>query len=95
MKRRPNKSQPTVAARRARRLRSSRANFERVMQELTTASAPRHTVDPFVERLRQCPEAFRAGEIIGKIFDTLKYGADDCDGGERYLPPAGVVLPLF
>jgi hypothetical protein len=49
--------------------------------------------DPIMEQLRQCPEAFKAGEILGKAFDALKYAPDGGEIGDRYLPPAGVVLP--
>ena len=67
--------------------------FTRVMRELEAAgSCPR--IDPFVERLKQCPDAFIAGEMVGKMFDALKYSGDDSEGDERYLPPAGVVMPL-
>jgi predicted NAD/FAD-binding protein len=49
--------------------------------------------DPLMEQLRQCPEAFKVGEILGKAFDSLKYAQDGGEIGDRYLPPAGVVLP--
>lgn len=91
MIRQRNKTKATVAARRGRK--SSRASFEIVMRELSSATAPGETVDPLMERLRQCPEAFKAGELLAKAFDTLKYAADECDS--RYLPPAGTVMPLF
>jgi hypothetical protein len=48
--------------------------------------------DPIQEKLRTCPEAFRAGELIQKLFDTLKYRQEEL-GNERYLPPAGAVMP--
>jgi hypothetical protein len=46
-----------------------------------------------MEQLKQCPEAFKVGEILGKAFDSLKYAQDGKDLGDRYLPPAGVVIP--
>jgi hypothetical protein len=49
--------------------------------------------DPIMEQLRQCPEAFKVGEILGKAFDAIKYAQDGDEIGDRYLPPAGVVLP--
>jgi hypothetical protein len=49
--------------------------------------------DPIMEQLKQCPEAFKVGEILGKAFDALKYAQDGGEIGDRYLPPAGVVLP--
>ena len=48
--------------------------------------------DPIVEQLKRCPEAYRAGELVGKMFDRLKY-RDETDAAERLLPPAGVVIP--
>jgi hypothetical protein len=46
-----------------------------------------------VEQLKQCPEAFKVGEILGKAFDSLKYAQDGAELGDRYLPPAGTVIP--
>jgi len=46
-----------------------------------------------MEQLKQCPEAFKVGEILGKAFDSLKYAQDGSEIGERYLPPNGVVIP--
>ena len=83
---------PPVAASRASRRRSHRDGFTRVMRELEEASATGPHMGPILERLKQCPEAFTAGEMVGKIFNALKYGEDEDD--ERYLPPAGVVMPL-
>jgi len=73
---------------------SELATFARVMRELEGASGSGARIDPFVERLRQCPEAFTAGEMVGKMFKALQHGEDDSEGEERYLPPAGVVMPL-
>lgn len=52
-----------------------------------------NTNDPIVEQLQQCPEAFQVGEILGKAFDSLKYARDGGELGDRYLPPAGTVIP--
>ncbi len=49
--------------------------------------------DPIMEQLKQCPEAFKVGEILGKAFDSLKYAQDGSELGDRYLPPADVVIP--
>jgi hypothetical protein len=69
-------------------------NAERVLRALEQA---RHglanTNDPILEQLRQCPEAFKVGEILGKAFDSLKYAQDGAEVADRYLPPAGTVLP--
>ncbi len=90
VKRRSSSYQPVAAKCR----RPNCDNFTRVMRELEAARGSGARIDPFVERLRQCPEAFTAGEMVGKMFDALKYGGDDSDAAERYLPPAGVVMPL-
>jgi hypothetical protein len=67
---------------------------ERVLRALEEA---RHgcanTTDPIMEHLKQCPEALQVGEILDKAFDTLKYAQDGSEVGDRYLPPAGVVIP--
>ncbi len=89
MTRRTRRSRTAVAARRNRRRPSRRARFARVMRELERASTTGKFVDPLVERLRQCPDTFRAGEMLGKMFD------EDSEGDERYLPPPGIAMPLF
>ena len=48
--------------------------------------------DPIEEQLRRCPDAFKAGELVGKMCDQNKYGRNDTVG-ERILPPAGAVMP--
>jgi len=71
-------------------------NARRVLRALEEA---RHnhanTNDPIMEQLKQCPEAFRVGEILGKAFDSLKYAQDGDEFGDRYLPPGGAVIPPF
>ena len=67
---------------------------KRVLRALEEATHGRvNTSDPIMEQLRQCPEAFKVGEILGKAFDSLKYAQDGGELGDRYLPPAGVVIP--
>ena len=70
------------------------SEFQRVTHELeaVTRENPRQA-DPIVEQLRQCPEAFKAGEMIGKMLDSLKYSQDNDAVGDRSLPPAGAVVP--
>jgi predicted NAD/FAD-binding protein len=66
----------------------------RVVRALKEAMHGRvKTNDPIMERLRQCPETFKVGEILGKAFDSLKYAQDGSELGDRYLPPSGVVIP--
>lgn len=83
-----------AAVRRTLRRSSHRDAYARVMRELKMVGSTRPHPDPIVERLQQCPEAFNAGEMVGKMFDALKYSQDGSEGEERYLPPAGVVMPL-
>ena len=67
---------------------------KRVLRALEEAAHGRtNTNDPIMEQLKQCPEAFKVGEILGKAFDSLKYVQDGGELGDRYLPPAGTVIP--
>ena len=67
---------------------------KRVLRALEEARHGRvNTSDPLSEQLKQCPEAFKVGEILGKAFDSLKYAQDGSEIGDRYLPPSGVVIP--
>ena len=63
----------------------------RALERVTHGRAS--TNDPIMERLKQCPEAFKVGEILGKAFDSFKYAHDGAELGDRYLPPAGTVIP--
>lgn len=66
---------------------------ERVMRELDALLTDSDgQKDPIGEQLRQCPEAFKAGELVGKLFDTLKYDGND-PREARFSPPAGALLP--
>lgn len=62
-----------------------------LLEEATHSRA--NTNDPIMEQLKQCPEAFKVGEILGKAFDSLKYAQDGSEIRARYLPPAGTVIP--
>ena len=67
---------------------------KRVLRALKQASHGRVNASaPIMEQLKQCPEAFKVGEVLGKAFDSLKYAQDGSEIGERYLPPSGVVIP--
>ena len=84
-----NRREPGTSSRRA-----IDKGAERVVRALKEARHGRvNTNDPIMEQLKQCPEAFKVGEILGKAFDPLKYGQDGAELGDRYLPPAGSVLP--
>lgn len=83
-----------IARRRVARRTSGNNRFARVMLALESVSSAPSFTDPIVEQLQQCPEALKAGEMVGKMFDTLKYDRDDSEGGDRLLPPAGLVMPL-
>lgn len=83
-----------AAKRRVGRRHSDRESFKRVMRELAQVSGTRQCVDPFVEKLNQCPEAFTAGEMVARMFDVVKYRSEESPADDRLLPPAGVVFPL-
>ena len=51
--------------------------------------------DPILEQLKQCPEAFKVGEILGKTFDRLKYDRDGAESRNRLFPPNGTIVPPF
>jgi hypothetical protein len=87
------KPKHSIAASRATARPVDPEEFKRVMQELESACRNNRQADPIVEQLKQCPDAFKAGEMVGKMFDSIKYGKDEHQGEERYLPPAGVVMP--
>jgi hypothetical protein len=78
-------------------LATRRANDEdakRVLRALEDAThGGANTNDPIMERLRQCPEAFKVGEILGKAFESVKYAQDGSEFRDRYLPPSGAVIP--
>lgn len=65
------------------------------MHILTDAVQADRTVDPILEKLRRCPEAFKVGEILGKAFDSLKYRQEEVVDGDRFFPPPGAILPPF
>jgi len=48
---------------------------------------------PIEEQLQQCPEAFSAGEFLERALNSLKYGRDEVSQNERWLPPAGAIIP--
>lgn len=63
------------------------------MHALAAVSTKARETDPLLERLRKCPDTFAAGEMLARMFDTLKYDIEQTED-ERLLPPAGVILPL-
>ena len=74
--------------------RTTAEDAKRVIRALEETTRGRvNTSDPIMEQLRQCPEAFKVGEILGKAFDSLKYAQDGSELGDRHLPPSGVVIP--
>ena len=79
-----------------RNCRGRSAETMRVMQELAEAARSGAKVtDPIMEKLRQCPEAFKVGEILGKAFDSLKYRQEEVIDGDRIMPPPGTIIPPF
>jgi hypothetical protein len=80
------------AAKPCRRVKREGAQRVTAALEAVLSSATKIR-DPIMEQLKQCPEAFKVGEILGKAFDSLKYAQDGDEIGDRYLPPSGVVIP--
>jgi hypothetical protein len=69
---------------------------KRVMRRLADAARRGAKVtEPILEKLRQCPEAFKVGEILGKAFDSLKYSQEEVVEGDRLMPPPGTIIPPF
>jgi hypothetical protein len=67
---------------------------EHVAHALDLVLQDSHTqTNPIEEQLRQCPEAFKAGELFERALNSLKYGNDEVSQAERWLPPAGAVMP--
>ena len=79
---------------RIRNCRHSRSEPEGVMRALEGAMrSDNHSTDPILEQLKQCPEAFKVGEILGKAFDSLKYGQEGEAVEDRLLPSPGAIVP--
>lgn len=66
----------------------------RVLEAITATDAPTH-IDHLLEQVEQCPEAFQAGELIEKMFESTKPAFGETSAENRLLPPPGVVLPLI
>ncbi len=49
--------------------------------------------NPIEEQLRECPEAFKAGELLERALSSLKDGQEQVSQDERWLPPSGAVMP--
>jgi hypothetical protein len=47
-------------------------------------------IDPVVEQLKQCPEAFTVGQVVERLFQRI-----DSEDNNRILPPAGTVMSPF
>ena len=79
----------------SRSRRTITEDAKRVLRALEEATHGRaNTNDPIMEQLKQCPEAFKVGEILGKAFDSLKYAQGRRRDSETdILPPAGTVIP--
>ena len=50
-------------------------------------------IDPLMEQLRQCPEAFEAGYLMEQMFGLLRNASQE--GAGRILPPIGAVMSPF
>jgi hypothetical protein len=90
---RKKKSRQAREARPKADCRFACSRMEKVMQALDLVShGARQQENPLEEQLRRCPEAFKAGELVGKVCDQLKYDHGET-ASERSLPPAGSVMP--
>jgi hypothetical protein len=47
-------------------------------------------IDPVLEQLKQCPEAFTVGEAVERLFQRI-----DSEDNDRILPPLGSVMSPF
>jgi hypothetical protein len=92
MSARQKRTLSSPGSRRARKVATDE-DFHRVMGVLNSAARGYHQVDPLVEQLRQCPDAFKAGEMVAKMFDAIKYGRRTRLRQEQCVPPAGAVIP--
>ena len=50
-------------------------------------------IDPLVEQLRQCPEAFNVGKVVEDMFRMVR--SDDGTSDQRLLPPQGSIISPF
>jgi len=83
-----------IVAKRLAGCRFGTTRMERVMRELDALMADSDLRrDPIEEQPRQCPEAFKAGELVGKLFDRVRY--DDNEPMAGHLPPAGALIPAL
>jgi hypothetical protein len=79
--------------RRRSRSRRSMGQRERVLQELDQViEGDNRANNPIEEQLNQCPEAFEVGKVVEQLCQQLKH---EHHGGDRVLPPPGVILPPF
>lgn len=73
--------------------RVKRESTQRVTAALEAAlNSTAEIRDPVMEQLKQCPEAFKVGEILDKVFDSAKYGQEEVLT-DQLLPPAGTIIP--
>jgi hypothetical protein len=66
--------------------------FQEVMHALRQAKVTETVQGPIMEQLKQCPDAFKVGEILAKAFDSVKYGREE-GLADQLLPPAGTIIP--
>jgi hypothetical protein len=86
-------SDQSIKAAKPCRRRVKREGAQRVTAALEAVlNSATKICDPIMEQLKQCPEAFKVGEILGKVFDSVKYGQEEAPA-DRLLPPAGTVIP--
>jgi ferredoxin len=66
----------------------------RQLDMLTRENRPQQE-NAIEEQIRQCPEAFKVGEIMEKLFNQAKHGFEDNADQDRCLPPPEAIIPPF
>jgi hypothetical protein len=94
-KRRVKRSRSRACARQAARLAAANEmkRLSSHLDALITGSG--RSRSQIQEQLRQCPEAFKAGEAIEKLFNTGRFDGEEQADCERFLPPPGTTIPPF
>jgi hypothetical protein len=88
------KCKPCIAAKQVAGCLCGCNETERVSRALDLVLRASHwETNPIEEQLKQCPEAFKAGELLERALNSLKYGQDEVSQAERWLPPAGAIIP--
>lgn len=47
------------------------------------------------EQIIRCPDAFKAGELLEKMFENARRTGDEGTEPDRFLPPPETIIPPF